>query len=388
MKQHRVVHVALRYPPATGGVETYVHELVERTRNLSEGRDVRVLTSAMRTHGPISDLAGEDLLDDPVYVQRLHHLATPFISYPRLQALSYYLGHHQPTIVEAYSFWYQPADVSARFAKKNHLPFIFHPMFYSNQNRKKPVWQLYKKFVGQTTFNNADVVVVISPFEQQLIEQQGFAVKRFELIPPGIDTTPFETPHINPFLKRGLKGNILLSVARLAPGKHVDEAVTAMPEILRQCPDTHLVLIGEDFGCEQDIKKQIATLGLEKNVHIWGKVSRAELVAAHQHATALIHPSEYEAFGITLGESLAAGRPVIARHVGAVPYVVEHNKSGLLFTTDTEMIEAVITLLKNSQLADNMGRQGQIYITNNFTWDKSIKKLTALYDELRSVTAI
>ncbi|MEK7557322.1 MAG: hypothetical protein AAB538_05070, partial [Patescibacteria group bacterium] len=78
----RIVHVALRYPPATGGTETYVREIVERTRHVAAKRDVRVLTSKMRTHSPISELAPNLLLDDPLYVQRLHHLATPLISYP------------------------------------------------------------------------------------------------------------------------------------------------------------------------------------------------------------------------------------------------------------------------------------------------------------------
>src|SRR6478609_5986893 len=107
----RIVHAALRYPPATGGVETYVHELVERTRNVAADRDVRVLTSKLRTHGPVSELTPDELRLDPPYVQRLHHARTPLISYPRLQALNYYLGHHQPDIIHGYSFWYQPADV-------------------------------------------------------------------------------------------------------------------------------------------------------------------------------------------------------------------------------------------------------------------------------------
>src|SRR5688572_15547439 len=115
----RIVHTTLRYPPATGGVETYVRDIVEGTRNIDAGRDVRVLTSKLRTHGPPSVLDGEFLLDDPMYVQRLHHASTPFISYPRLQALSYYLGHHQPDVVHGHGFWYQPADTAARYARKN-----------------------------------------------------------------------------------------------------------------------------------------------------------------------------------------------------------------------------------------------------------------------------
>src|SRR5688572_19716389 len=194
----RIVHTCLRYPPATGGVETYVHEIVERTRlrqgfggQGSKNLDVRVLTSKMRTHGPITTLDPNLLLDDAPYVQRLHHAATPFFSYPRLQALKYYLGHHQPDIVHGYSFWYQPADVAARYAKTHHLPFFFHPMYYEDANRQKLSWQLYKRSIGHQTFAAADVVIVISPHEQSLIEQARLPVKRFALIPPGIDMAQY-----------------------------------------------------------------------------------------------------------------------------------------------------------------------------------------------------
>ncbi|MGH9857286.1 MAG: glycosyltransferase, partial [Acidobacteriota bacterium] len=152
-------------------METHVQELVTRTRHIPEDpasasvRDVRVLTSAMRTHGPITKLAPELLLDDPLYVQRLHYAATPLISYPRLQALSYYIGHHNPDILHAYSFWYQPADVAARYAQKRRIPFFFHPVFYENEVRKKWFWQLYKNIVGRRTFAAADIVFVISPYE-------------------------------------------------------------------------------------------------------------------------------------------------------------------------------------------------------------------------------
>src|SRR5689334_8944926 len=122
----RIVHTALRFPPASGGAEKYIAELVTRTRNPEQGRDVRVLSSAMRTHGPISYLEPETLMNDPVYVQRLFVSKTPFVSYPRLQALSYYIGHHKPDMLHSYGYWYQPADVTARYAKKHSIPFIFH----------------------------------------------------------------------------------------------------------------------------------------------------------------------------------------------------------------------------------------------------------------------
>lgn len=380
----RIVHTALRYPPATGGVETYVHELVERTRNVAEQRDVRVLTSKLRTHGPISELAPEDLLSDPPYVQRLHHASTPCISYPRLQALNYYLGHHQPDIVHGYSFWYQPADVAARYARKHDKPFILHPMYYNHGVRQKWQWQLYKNTVGHKTFMAADIVVVISPYEQALIEKDNYPVKRFELLPPGVNvdeiTQAATAP--DPFSSRGINGHIVLAVNRIAPSKGLDTLIGVLPAVLKVDPIVQVVIIGEDFGVQDSLIKQAERLGVTKNVHFVGKFSNAELYAAYNQADILVNPTHYEAFGIGMAEALAAGLPVIARNVAAVPYVVPHEKVGLLFASDGELVTAITTLLKNDSLRTQYGQAGKHYIAENFTWDRTVTKLLDLYAEL------
>ncbi len=262
----RIIHTTLRYPPASGGAEVYVKNLVTRTRNVEAGRDVRVISSAMRTHGPITLLPPEELLDDPIYLQRLFTSSTPFISYPRLQALSYYIDHHKPDIIESYGFWYQAADSSARYARKNHIPFIFHPIYYENRVRKKSIWQLYKNTIGRLTFAAADIVVVISPFEQKLIEDSHMPVKRFELIPPGIDTAIFNTLADNPFAERSISGTILLTVSRISRAKGLQDIVRALPDLAKKIPDINLVIAGEDFGYAHSLLAIARHLGVESRV--------------------------------------------------------------------------------------------------------------------------
>lgn len=379
----RIIHTALRYPPATGGAETYIKEIVERTRNIDESRDVRVLTSKMRTHGPITLLNPELLMDDAAYVQRLHTSNTPGLSYPRLQALPYYLDHHKPEILESYGFWYQPADAAARYAKKHRVPFIFHPIYYENNTRRKLRWRLYAKTIGKATFNAANIVVVLSEFERQLIEKNGFPVQRFEIIPPGIDTVKFERLQENPFSMRGIQGNILLAVSRVSKSKGLQDIIRALPSIIREVPDVQLAIVGEDFGYVNQIQLLAKQLGIEPRVHMLGKLSDTDLIGAYQHAHICVHPSHYEAFGIVLAEAMAAGLPVIARNSTAIPFVVPHNKAGLLFITQDELIENIVRLCKDKTMAQLFGTYGQKHVQEHFTWDISIKKLLSIYEEFK-----
>jgi len=379
----KILHTALRYPPATGGAEVYIQNIVERTRSIEQQRDVQVLTSAMRTHGPIDMLPPEQLLDDPIYVQRLRVSKTPYISYPRLQALPYYIAHRKPDILESYGFWYQPADTTSRYAKKHRIPFIFHPIYYENRIRRKRIWQIYKSTIGKATFRAADVVVVLSEFEKNLIEKSNMPVKRFEIIPPGIDTVSFYVPKENPFMQRNITGTILLCVSRVAKSKGLQDVIQALPEIVRTKPDAQLVIVGEDFGYAKKLLAIAIKLGVQQRVHMLGKISNSELIGAYQHADVFIHASHYEAFGIVLAEAMAAGCPVVARNATAIPYVVPHEQAGLLFSTHKELVQAILRICKDTALAKQFGTYGKQHVENNFTWDKSMSKLLAIYDEFK-----
>lgn len=379
----RILHTALRYPPATGGAEVYIQNIASRTRNVEQGRDVRVLSSAMRTHGPVTILEPSSLRSDPIYLQRLFASQTPLVSYPRLQALSYYIGHHNPDILESYGFWYQPADVSARYAKKHNKPFIFHPIYYENKVRRKPLWQLYKHTIGKATFAAADVVAVISPFEQKLIEDAGMPVSRFELIPPGVDIDLFQKEYNNPFKERGISGTILLAVSRVSRAKGLQDVIRALPDAQKQVADIQLVIVGEDFGYARSLLTIAQQLGVESRVHMLGKLPGEELLGAYQHASAFVHPSHYEAFGIVLAEAMAAGLPIIARNSSAIPYVSPHEVSGMLFTTHDELVRAIIDISTNKTLAKTFGTQGKKRVQEHFTWDTSIAKLLAIYEEFK-----
>ncbi|MBI4022097.1 MAG: glycosyltransferase family 4 protein [Candidatus Andersenbacteria bacterium] len=378
----RILHVCLRYPPAIGGVETYAERLVKETRDITAGRDVRVLTSKLYSHSPLVELDPNLLLDDPMYVQRLHHAATPFISYPRLQALTYYLGHHRPDIIHGYSFWYQPADAAARYARRHDVSFILHPMFYRHGNRLKPTWELYRHTLGRATFAAASAVVVISPYEQRLIEQTHLPVKRCILIPPGIDSELLQQPQPNPFAARGIHGRIVITVSRLAPRKGLEEAISALPQVLRQHSDAQLAVIGPDFGVKDRLERQAQQVNIAAHVHFLGRLERNELIGAYQHADILLHPSHYEAFGISVAEALAAGTPVVARNVAAIPYVAPHEQAALLFNTRDEMVSHLVTLLTDTTLAARLAKAGQKRVQQEFTWPSAREKILRLYDEI------
>jgi glycosyltransferase involved in cell wall biosynthesis len=374
----RITHVTLRYPPASGGVEDYVQNIVERLR--AAGDDVNLETTTLRTHHPALFL--DEPLNDPPYVHRNPVHTFRRFAYPIPTTLRSRLTTHPSQLIHAHGFWYAPADIAARVAHRRRIPIVVNPYFAP---RTKPIWKLYRFLRGNRTLALADAIVVISPEEESALRAAEFPPRRIELIPPGIDLAEYAPGRPNPFLEQGL-GNkrILLFAGRIARAKGVDLLLEAFARILREYRDVHLAIAGEDFGERATFSRQAQALSIHTNVTWLGKLPRSELLAAYQHAEVFVFPSRYEAFGIAPLEAQAAGCPVVATDAASLPFVVRHGTTGFLTPPEDPeaMAAAVLRLLRDRALATRLGQAGRARAHREFTWDQSVQKLQQLYTDL------
>ncbi|MDA8408339.1 MAG: glycosyltransferase family 1 protein [Deltaproteobacteria bacterium] len=96
-----------------------------------------------------------------------------------------------------------------------------------------------------------------------------------------------------------------------------------------------------------DIPKEICSRGLENQVYHIGTVSLSELKYLYLNATALIHPSLFEGFGIPLVEAMACGCPIIAANCTSIPEVA--GEAGLYFDPEDpkDIADKIIYFLDN-----------------------------------------
>ncbi len=94
----------------------------------------------------------------------------------------------------------------------------------------------------------------------------------------------------------------------------------------------------------------------------------SQLAVIFSHASAMIFPAE-EDFGIVMVEMMAAGRPVIAYHLGGASEIVIPGKTGELFTLQTP--EAII---KAVAAFDPMGYDGKVIREHALKYDRSAFK--------------
>jgi len=99
-------------------------------------------------------------------------------------------------------------------------------------------------------------------------------------------------------------------------------------------------------------------LGIEDDVIVTGLVSNEELAGLYNQATALVHPSRYEGFGLPVLEAMRCGRAVIASSSSAIPEVA--GDAGVLVDTDdpAALASAIEKLAADPDLRAELGRRG------------------------------
>jgi len=91
--------------------------------------------------------------------------------------------------------------------------------------------------------------------------------------------------------------------------------------------------------------------------------------------------SESESFGVAIIEASACGLPVIVSDVGGLPEVVVANKTGLIVRREdvSGTAEAIIKLVRDRDLREQMGLNGRLHVQENYEWSKNVSQMEEVY---------
>lgn len=153
-----------------------------------------------------------------------------------------------------------------------------------------------------------------------------------EVIYPPVETERFKITDLS---QQEAEDRYFLAGCRLAPYKRIDMVISAFKKLGH---DYKLKIFGD--GVDLERLKELAVGA--SNIEFLGRVTEEEKARLFSEAQAFINPQE-EDFGITVVESMASGRPVIAYRKGGATETVIEGKTGLFFNeqTDEALLEAV-----------------------------------------------
>ena len=149
-------------------------------------------------------------------------------------------------------------------------------------------------------------------------------------------------------------------VARLRSEKGHSFLLHAMKRVAQTMPRTVLLIIG-DGPDKSELQALAENLLLVDNVRWLGSKPHEEILALYGIMDIVAVPSEYEGFGLSAAEAMAAGVPVVASDVGGLREVVDAGTTGLLvpYGAADEMSEALLSLLRDPASARRMGKLGR-----------------------------
>ena len=198
-------------------------------------------------------------------------------------------------------------------------------------------------------------------------------------IAPGIDTD-----HFSPQDARELRNElglsekkVIVSVGRLVHRKGQDVLIEAMPAIIKDVPNAHLLMIGEG-PYRGYLENRVKALGIQESVTFIGRIHYVDLPRYLCAGDLFVMPSrsrlaglEVEGLGIVYLEASACGLPVIAGDSGGAPDAVLEGQTGLVVdgTQKTEVASAVVELLLDPERSQAMGIRGRQWVIQEWRWE-------------------
>lgn len=183
--------------------------------------------------------------------------------------------------------------------------------------------------------------------------------------------------------KRGWKDDELLIgvIGNLRPEKGHDILLQSVPEVVKQCPQARFLIVGPG-PLLPVVRNHVETSGLGAHVSILGDSSEIPELLAALDIVAL--PSTSESLPNVVLEAMSAGRPVVASAVGGCLELIEHGRTGLLFTPRDAhgLADQILRLAVNPQLRAEIGHAARKHAESEFDINLAAKRLEAIYDEV------
>lgn len=259
------------------------------------------------------------------------------------------------------------------FAKKNILLFQF------------PVnWVDGKTLQTKLKLLSVKRIICYSQYVKNFIDKT-FNVRSFVLPPP------IATETSNKIAKK----NIILTVGRFTKGMNAKKQEVLMDVFKKMCDEGlknwTLVIAGSVLPSDYDFVKQLQKEVGKYPIKILDNIPYKNLTKLYNetkiywHAAGFgedlaIHPERAEHFGISTVEAMKNGAvPVVIRAGGQVE-IVEHKKSGFLWTTEDELKSYTNVLIQNSKYLKEISRSA-IERSKQFNEEKFFEKLENLLYE-------
>jgi glycosyltransferase involved in cell wall biosynthesis len=184
----------------------------------------------------------------------------------------------------------------------------------------------------------------------------------------GIDNELFKPTEIP-------REDFVLSVGTVTPTKGYDFIIKSLGLIEEEIRPKFIIIANHSEIEWKNYIKQLAN-DLKVELEILDLIDDEELTNLYNRAKIVLYTPYLEPFGLVPLEAMSCGTPVIGVKEGGIRESVIHNKTGLLIERDEKLFaKAIIKLLKNDEIRDEMSKNARITVNKSWTLTQAGERL-------------
>ncbi|MGZ0655039.1 N-acetyl-alpha-D-glucosaminyl L-malate synthase BshA [Coraliomargarita sp. W4R53] len=304
---------------------------------------------------PVRLKCGENLFYHPVVVNEYSLFKYPDYTLPLSVRIMEVCEEHQLDVLHVH--YAVPHATGALLAKQmlgdRKCPVILTTLHGTDTNLlgKDPH---YRPIIKYSIENSDGVSTVSDSLKEQTIET--FGIKHpIKVIPnfyaPALVKQSRED--VRQELQVTEAEHLLLHMSNARPGKRVIDVLEAVAQLKNRNRVKLLILAGGDF---EPYEAELIRLKLNDRVIV---IKNVKDIEPYLNACDLgVYASEAESFGLSILETLAHGKPVVATDVGGIPEVVQAGRTGLLVPAHSPaaIADAIDQLIDKPDLMKTMGQ--------------------------------
>lgn len=361
----RILLVAPRYAPYSGGVETHTYEVARRLANA--GNRVTVLTT-----DPEGRPAQTEQIDSvqirrvPAWRRSGDAYFAPGI-YGEITRGGWDIIHCQ-----GYNTLVTPLAMLG--ARHSNTPYLvtFHSGGHSSRLRN--ALRGTQLAMLRPLLRGARRLVAVSTFEEELFRRRlRLSAGQTVVIPNGCTLPRLAAP-----AGRG-SHPLIVSVGRLERYKGHHRVIAALPRVLERRPDVRLQIVGAG-PYRAELERLASRLGVSDRLEIRSVPAddREEMARLISQASLVTLLSEYESHGLAALEALSLGRPVLVTDAAGLRELARRGlaRAVPLHSAPERVAEAILEQLRQPP------RSAEIDLP---TWDACAAELLALYQSILAV---
>ncbi len=279
-------------------------------------------------------------------------------------------------IYERYALW---SFSAMEFAGKQHIPSVLEvnaPLIEEQKTYRTLIDELKARELSDQCFGYAKSIVAVSKQVAAQISDSELVQNKIQIVPNGVNCERFDMP-----LATDPDSVVVGFVGTLKPWHGVSTLLDAYQMAFGENSNIKLKIIGS--GPEEDsLREKLAMFSREvqQSVQWLGAIANAEMPEALASIDIAVAPypdlDEFYFSPLKILEYMAAGKAIVASHIGQIPTLLPDDSALLVKPGDaSDLAKAILQLANNEDLRIQLGQAAKEKAVAENSWKAAVDQI-------------